>query len=155
MRTIIIDIARNGTRIDLVLASGRASGQAVLVLGDDVEIRIPSPEPGGVNQTRAFEEFQNENGFPPRRLTEQTIVQILREHGDSVRIRDTESGWNIYDEIAARIGVSVEARRRLTAGTGEPAWRPEVGFCRKNLERAGIIESTELSGRGVWKLKRN
>ena len=95
-----------------------------------------------------------DNGFPPLRLTEQTIVQVLRDHGGSVRIRDEFSGWNIYDEIAARLGVSIEARRRLTMGTGEPASRPEVGYARKNLEQRGVIEPTERSGRGTWTLAR-
>jgi hypothetical protein len=69
-----------------------------------------------------------------------------------VRIRDAESGWNIYDELAARLGVTIEARSRETAGTGEPAWRPEVGFRRKNLEQRGVIAPTVVSGRGVWQL---
>jgi hypothetical protein len=94
----------------------------------------------------------SDNGFPPRALTEQTILQIISEHGGSVDIRDRSTGWNIYDEIAARLGVSIEARRRLTAGTHEPAWRPEVGYARKNLEQRGIIKPTEESGRGVWAL---
>jgi hypothetical protein len=76
----------------------------------------------------------------------------LREHGGAVKINDKDSGWKIYDEIAARLGVSIEARRRLTSGTGEPAWRPEVGFARKNLEQKGILKPTEVSGRGVWSL---
>jgi hypothetical protein len=46
----------------------------------------------------------------------------------------------------------VEARQRLTAGTGEPAWRPEVGFARKNLEQEGVIVPTERSGWGIWEL---
>lgn len=70
-----------------------------------------------------------------------------------MRIRDPRSGWSIYEEIAARLGVSIRARRRLTEGTGEPAWRPEVGYCRKNLVQAGILEPTKVSGRGVWTLK--
>jgi hypothetical protein len=93
------------------------------------------------------------NGFPPRALTEETIVEVIKEHGGSVQIRDTATGWNIYDEIAARLGVSIEARRRLTAGTGEPAWRPEVGFARKNLEQSGVLKPTQESGRGTWALK--
>jgi hypothetical protein len=79
-------------------------------------------------------------------------VQILFEHGGRVRIRDAESGWNIYDEVAARLGVTIEARSRETPGTREPAWRPEVGFCRKNLEQRGVIAPTVVSGRGVWQL---
>ena len=69
-----------------------------------------------------------------------------------MKIRDTESGWNIYDEIAARLGVSMEARSRVTEGAGEPAWRPEVGFCRKNLEQRSVIAPTAVSGRGIWQL---
>lgn len=101
-----------------------------------------------------MDEHESHIGFPPRRLTEWAIVEILRARGGTVRIRDTDSRWNIYDEIADRLGVSAEARRRITPGTGEPAWRPEVGYCRKNLVQKGILEPTKVSGRGVWTLKR-
>jgi len=158
MKTIIIDVTKAGARIELALAQGRSSGQVVLVLSDDVQI-IPSTKSAastsGDSKDANFHEYKSHNDFPPRRLTEQAIVQILREHTGSVRIHDTETGWNIYDEIAARLGVSVEARRRVTEGTGEPAWRPEVGFCRKNLEQTGILEATEVSGRGIWSLKKS
>jgi hypothetical protein len=104
------------------------------------------------NPRPKFQTYRSESGFPPRSLTEEAIVQILREHGGSVKIRDKDKGWNVYDEIAARLGISVEARQRLTAGTGEPAWRPEVGFARKNLEQEGVIVPTERSGWGIWEL---
>ncbi|MFO1488808.1 MAG: hypothetical protein U1F65_10045 [Verrucomicrobiota bacterium] len=150
MKTIIVNIPKAGSKIELCLAQGKTSGQAVLVLGDDVELK----QTDATSRETSVEQVQTHNGFPPRSLTKQTIVQILREHGGSVRIRDTETGWNIYDELAARLGVSVEARRRLTEGTGEPAWRPEVGFCRKDLEQAAILAPTEVSGRGIWTLKK-
>ena len=150
MKTIIVNVPKSGSRIELCLAPGKTSGQVVLVLGDDVELKHAD----AASKETPVEQFQSHNGFPPRSLTKQTIVQILREHGGSVRIRDTETGWNIYDELAARLGVSVEARRRLSEGTGEPAWRPEVGFCRKDLEQAAILEPTEVSGRGIWTLKK-
>jgi hypothetical protein len=149
MKTIILNIPKIGSKIELCLAPGKTSGQVVLVLGDDVEVKQAET----VGKGTPFEQVQTNNGFPPRLLTKQTIVQILREHRGSVRIRDTETGWNIYDELAARLGVSVEARHRLTEGTGEPAWRPEVGFCRKDLEQIGTLEPTEVSGRGIWTLK--
>ena len=57
------------------------------------------------------------------------------------------NGWNIYDEVAARLNVPFEARMRPTKGTKEPAWRPEVGFCRKSLEQSGIIVHTSVSGK--------
>jgi hypothetical protein len=150
MKTIIVNVPKSGSKIELCLAPGKTSGQVVLVLGDDVEVK----QADRASEETSVELVQMQNGFPPRSLTKQTIVQILREHGSSVRIRDTETGWNIYDELAARLGVSVEARRRLTEGTGEPAWRPEVGFCRKDLEQAGTLEPTEVSGRGIWTLKK-
>jgi hypothetical protein len=151
MKTIIVNVPKSGSRIELCLAPGKTSGQVVLVLGDDVELK----QADAASKETPVEQVQSQNGFPPRLLTKQTIVQILREHGGSVRIRDIETGWNIYDELAARLGVSVEARCRLTEGTGEPAWRPEVGFCRKDLEQAAILAPTGVSGRGIWTLKKN
>lgn len=151
MKTVVVEVDKGGSTIDLTLKAGANSGQAVLVLSDSVEIK--SKASGTAHVDEGFRTFVSDNGFPPRKLTEETNVQILREHGGQVRIRDQSSGWNIYDEIAARLGVSIEARRRLTPG-GEPAWRPEVGYARKNLEQNGIIAPTDESGRGVWALAR-
>jgi hypothetical protein len=150
MKTIVIEVDRGGATIDLMLKAGANSGQAVLVLSEHVEIK--SKGQGPTASRPGFRAFVSDSGFPPRKLTEEAIVQILHENGGSVKIRDESTGWNIYDEIAARLGVSIEARRRRTPGTGEPAWRPEVGYARKNLEQDSIIAPTEQSGRGVWAL---
>jgi hypothetical protein len=90
--------------------------------------------------------------FPTRSKTENAIIEVLREHGGSVSIQDKITSWTIYDAVAARLGVSADARNRRTRGTGERAWRPEVGYARKNLERRGIIKPTAVSGRGIWEL---
>jgi hypothetical protein len=129
MKTIVIDVASSGTTIKLALKPGVSSGQVVLVLSDEVEI-VPTGVPHG-SVDSAYPEYPSDTGFPPRKSTEQAIVQV---------------------EIAARLGVSMDARRRLTAGSGESAWRPEVGFARKNLEQRGIVSPTNVSGRGVWQL---
>ena len=89
--------------------------------------------------------------FPPRKETEQMIIRILLEHGGAIRIRDGCSGNSIYDEIGSRLNVPLTVRARPTR-TGESAWRPEVGYARKNLEQQGIIKPTSVSGRGVWAL---
>jgi hypothetical protein len=151
MKTIVIDVLRAGCKVELKLRDGEKSGQVILVLTDQVE--IVSTQPSAISKQLIPEqsEYGISNDFPPRKLTEEAILQILSEHGGSVRIRD--DNWNIYDEIAARTGVSITARRRLTKGTGEAAWRPEVGYCRKNLEQAGRLEPTDVSGRGIWTLK--
>jgi hypothetical protein len=93
------------------------------------------------------------SGFPPRSMIEACILQILLEKGGASELTE-DSGWTIYDEIAARLQVPFEARQRPTPGTGEPAWRPEVGWARKNLVESGKLESADLSGRGIWKLKK-
>jgi hypothetical protein len=150
VQTYIVEIPKAGAIVELALRSGALTGQVVLVLSEGVELRQESQAlPSSVPKINAY---QSEKGFPPRSLTEEAIVQILREHGGAVKIRNKDTGWNIYDEIAARLGVSIEARQRLTGGTSEPAWRPEVGFARKNLEQRGVIVPTEASGWGVWKL---
>ena len=43
MNSITVDVPRDGTWIELVPRAGAASGQAVVVVADDVEIRLPSP----------------------------------------------------------------------------------------------------------------
>jgi hypothetical protein len=152
MKTLIVDVPLSGCTVQLVLRSGTTSGQAVFVLPDEVELVFPKVAETTAPQASPRLSGYTEEGFPPRRLTEAAIVQILREHGGKVKTRDTESGWNIYDEVAARLGVSIEARSRETEGTGEPAWRPEVGYCRKNLEQRQVIAPTAVSGRGIWQL---
>jgi hypothetical protein len=116
MQTIIVEVHKSGATVELVLRAGASSGQAVIVLSDAVEFKKGSESEAGTKPK--FQTYRSESGFPPRSLTEEAIVQILREHGGSVKIRDKDTGWNVYDEIAARLGVSVEARQRLTAGTG-------------------------------------
>jgi hypothetical protein len=39
MKTIIVNVPQAGSKIELWLAPGKASGQVVLVLGDDVELK--------------------------------------------------------------------------------------------------------------------
>lgn len=87
-----------------------------------------------------------------RTKIEETILEIIRERGGWTLIKDPSSGFNIYEEVANRVGVSRELQKRLTP-TGENAWRAEVGFARKNLEQRRVIAPTMESGRGVWKLK--
>lgn len=161
MKSLTLNVPRAGLFLNLK-ASGNSDAQIVLVAPDDVTISEVSQVSAEVAAPRSRQpdlcqrpvtSIATENGFPPRQLTKQAIIQIIREHNGSVKIRDQASGWNIYDEIAARLGVSIDARRRLTAGTGEPAWRPEVGFARKDLEQAGVVQSTAESGWGIWSLK--
>ena len=151
MKTIVIDVASGGTHIELVLKGGVSSGQVVLVLSDEVEIKAPGTVQHG-SIDAAYREYTSDTGFPPRKLTEQAIVQIVKEHSGDQSELPISRQVGTYDEIAARLGVSMEARRRLTAGTRESAWRPEVGFARKNLEQRGIVSPTDVSGRGVWQL---
>jgi hypothetical protein len=156
---MIVEIPSEGARVEFRLSAGTKQGQVVVVIPEGVEISSPPQAEKGAQPrdshrpTSAIREWRSRNGFPSRELTKQAITQILREHGGQAKIRDESSGWNIYDEIAARLGVSIEARRRLTAGRGESAWRPEVGFARRTLEQNGVIEPTQTSFRGVWRLQ--
>lgn len=159
MKSITLNVSALG--LDLRITSKRAPSQIIVVLPDDAEMVERKLNAGWIE--KLVKEKKEElvsvapvspvvthNGFPPRELTEATIVEILKEHGGTVTINTP--GWKIYDEVAARLGVTIEARKRLTAGTGEPAWRPEVGFARKNLEQRRIIKPTAESGVGVWSL---
>jgi hypothetical protein len=116
----------------------------------------------GLTDTRMPPNAQGANGGggPPRTGSarfdrariEEAIVQIIKEHGGQIAVKDPISGFNVYQEVGRRIGVDRELQTRLTP-TGENAWRAEVGFARKNLEQRGVIAPTSESGRGVWKLK--
>lgn len=159
MKSLTLTVPAAG--LDLRVVAGHTPTQIVLVIPDDAEVterklnvaaieKIQQEKKEKLISSAPVAPVVTVNGFPPRELTEATVIEILREHGGSVKIND--SGWRIYDEVAARLGVTIEARKRLTAGTGEPAWRPEVGFARKNLEQRGVLKPTEESGRGIWAL---
>lgn len=148
MKTMYIELSTSGAMLHF--ASDRPAGMVITVPDDVWVTSMPVPPEMVPPPGKRSAVVGSTTGFPPRDLTEAAIVQIIREHGGTLKIRQDD--WNVYDELAARLGVSIEARRRLTAGTNEPAWRPEVGFARKNLEQRGTLATTAVSGRGVWQL---
>jgi len=130
------------------------------VVPDGVEVGVRPPlrqwtKTTAPARSTMAREWHSPSGFPPRELTEQAIVQILREHGGKVKIRDEGSGWNVYDDIAARLGVSIAARRRLIGGHEGIRVASRGWLCEKDLEQQGVIAPTETSGRGVWQLAKN
>ena len=150
MRSYQLVIPKAGRAIEFRVTGNNETADIVILLPDEVRVAwpversMPRPDP----TLRGYDKAN----FPSRRLTEAAIIQTLREYGGSVKIHDVTTGWNIYDELAARLGVSVESRKRLTAGAAEPAWRTEVGFASKNLELSGVIRPTAETGREVWAL---
>jgi hypothetical protein len=149
METIVMMVPQDGLSVHFRRKHGSRESQVTLLLGSGVEL---SPETYKTAPSAGFSLYNaRESGFPPRSLIEDAIVQILEENGGQVSIANSATKWNIYDEVAARLSVPMEVRRRLTS-TGESAWRPEVGFARKNLEQRRRIVPTDESGRGVWKL---
>jgi len=122
----------------------------LLGLPDEKSRRLP-PSANGPKGTGVPPPKDGGSRFDRTKI-EETILEILRERGGRTMIKDPTSGFNIYEEVAGRVGVSREVQKRLTP-TGENAWRAEVGFARKNLEQRGVIAPTVESGRGVWKLK--
>ena len=98
MRSLIVEIPREGARLEFHLSGGVTSGQIVVVIPDGVEIGA-LPQADQRTQTTAprkptspLREWHSPNGFPPRELTEQAITQVLREHGGRVKIRDESRG---------------------------------------------------------------
>ena len=153
MKTYAFEVGPSGLTVELKTKSSSRTGHIIVVCDEDVEVVVPMVNPPPSPKPTQDSIWRTATGFPPRSLTEETIVDVLHERGGSARITDKENGWNIYDELAARLSVTWTARNRPTPGTHEPAWRPEVGYCRKNLEQAGVIKPTEQSGRGIWSLK--
>ena len=151
MRSYQLVIPKAGRTIEFRVTGNNETADIVILLPDEVRIAwpversMPRPDP----TLRGYDK----TNFPSRRLTEAAIIQTLREFGGSVKIHDVKSGWNIYDELAARLGVSIESRQRLTPGTEQSAWRTEVGLASKNLELSGVIRQTAETGREVWFLR--
>jgi hypothetical protein len=150
MHSYQLVIPKAGRTVQFRLSGNNETADIVILLPDEVQIAwpversMPRPDP----TLRGYDK----SGFPSRILTEAVIVQTLREFAGSVKIRDAKAGWNIYDELAARLGVSVDSRTRRMAGTEQPAWWTEVGLARKNLELRGIIKPTSESGPEAWAL---
>ena len=163
MKTISLQVPPEGLDLRLDPVEEDEHARIVLVLPDGIELDEESVV--ATESSQEYERAQNEmfndihvqaidapKGYPPRPLTGQIIVAILSEHGGSAKIRDKASGWNIYDEIAARLGVTIEARQRTHPESGDPIWRNEVGYVRKTLEHQGLLLPSEKSGRGIWQL---
>jgi hypothetical protein len=149
MHSYQLVVPKAGRTVQFRLTGNNETADIVILLPDEVQIAWPversTPRPDPI--LRGYDKA----GFPSRILAEAVLIQVLREYGGSVKVRDTKTGWNIYDELAARLGVSVENRTRL-AGMGEPAWWTEVGLARQNLELRGVVQPTSESGLEVWAL---
>ena len=150
MHSYQLVIPKAGRSVQFRLTGNNETADIVILLPDEVQIvwpverSTPRPDP----TLRGYDK----SGFPSRILAEAVIIQTLREYGGSVTVRDAQAGWNIYDELAARLGVSVESRTRLNRVTGEPAWWTEVGLARQNLELRGVVRPASDSGADVWRL---
>jgi hypothetical protein len=150
MHSYQLVIPKAGRSVQFRLTGNNDTADIVILLPDEVQVAWPversTPRPDPI--LRGYDK----SGFPSRILAEAVIIQTLREYGGRVRIRDAKAGWNIYDELAARLGVSVESRTRVIAGAGEPAWWTEVGMARQNLELRGVVRPISESGPEVWAL---
>src|SRR3954470_3063007 len=105
MRTIYAEITPD--QATLIFAT-RGPARVAITFSDDVAI-LSVPPPPGLEVPRVVQRVRSSDPrFPPRDLIELAIVEILREQGGRVKI--TQDDWNIYDEVAARLGVSMEAR---------------------------------------------
>jgi len=62
MKTITLEVPRNGASVQLVLRSGASTGQAVIVASDDVEIRLAEPTPAPTGQPQPL--LNTNNGKP-------------------------------------------------------------------------------------------
>jgi hypothetical protein len=113
--------------------------------GQSVAPANPSGAKIGVSQPPQGPRFD-------RSKIEEQIIAIIKDRGGQTAVKDHMSGFNIYEEVAHRLGLARELLKELTP-TGENRWRAEVGFARKNLEQRGVIAPTSQSGRGVWRLK--
>jgi hypothetical protein len=77
------------------------------------------------------------------------LVNILHDEGGRVQI--TQDSWNIYDEVADRLGLSPLDRKKTTRG-GELALRATVGYVKHVLKTERII--SDVPGQpGVWTLQ--
>ena len=150
MHSYQIVIPKAGRAVQFRLTGHNETADIVILLPDEVQVvwpverSTPRPDPS----LRGYDKA----GFPSRILAEAVIIQTLREFGGSVKIRDVKAGWNIFDELAARLGVSVKSRTHVSAGAKEPAWWTEVGLARQNLELRGVVRPISESGPEVWAL---
>ena len=79
MKAIVIDVTMSGAKIELALATGRKSGQAVLVLTDEVQLVPPAVQPSQPTAT------------PVSAVREQKIRELVR--------LAQEQGYLTYSDI--------------------------------------------------------
>lgn len=137
MRTHAFEVGPGGLKVELKPKSSLRSGHVIIVCDDDVSVVAPGASPKTSATTTHDSVWQTPKGFPPDSLTEETIVDILRERGGSAKITDRENGWNIYDELAARLGVSWEARNRPTQGRANLRGGPKLDTAGSTWSRQG------------------
>jgi len=80
-----------------------------------------------------------------RREIGSSIVSLLKEKG-SMKTCD------VYKELSVRLKLT-ELDRNLTIPDGRSKFKSEVRWLKQDLIKSGVIEKTEVSGRGIWKLK--
>lgn len=89
--------------------------------------------------------------FPAKQNIEDALVRLLWDRGGATATKT--SIFDVYDELANIIGLSAAARLRPSKGSrGQARWRSEVGFCKLNLVRRGVIKRFEKGKRGIWSL---
>ena len=82
--------------------------------------------------------------IPQRREIKRQLVELLRANG-GMRTKDVyaefSQAWNLSSrEVAQERG-------------GRPLYENEIRWARQELASEGIIESPEISGRAIWKLR--
>lgn len=117
MKTIVIEIARDGSTIDLILKRNAQSGQVVLVLSDDVEIKPQSQASAGSGN--GFRTFVSENGFPP--------------------INWSSRQYTRYCESAA-------VQSRFGTLTGISMTKPQSGLAFQLMHERGLLRAANLPG---------
>jgi hypothetical protein len=83
--------------------------------------------------------------IPSRKIIKDTIVSLLKEKG-SMRTCD------IYKELAVRLNLT-ELDLNICLDNDDSKFESDVRWLKQDLIKEGVIEKTEESGWGIWKLK--
>lgn len=95
MKTHAFQVGSGGLTIILKPMTSSRIGHVLVVCDDDVSMVLPGASPPASPILAHGSTWRTSTGFPPDSLTEETIVDILRERGGSAKITDRENGRNI------------------------------------------------------------
>lgn len=131
MKSITIDVPSNGLRVELSLRSGSATGQAIVVFPDEVELRLAlsEPVPSGIppapstltdnHQHRVSEAKKPDTDYVAKRLlklrptTKKAAVNSIKAMSQFGLPTGDEQAVEVFNDVCKQEGIRVDANGKI------------------------------------------